>query len=480
MRILVDQLADINATHVRVAEELAREHEIVYWIRIEEVVQIEKTKFPGTIFHDYQDAIHGRPATGFDTSIFEPWGSEDILKYARWESETLSMMDKAHANWPINRRKDFYYELLRYWGGVLDQLKPECILFNAPPHQVFNFVLYAIAKERGIPTVLFDEHVLLRRVLGSTDYRVGNEALAEAAQRWGAQESASIDDLPPYMKQHYLKVSGTPEPTPQYLTDFKRETTPLKNFVRRLHAVVPFIKDGSIFERGSRRFFKMLKPNLKKLYERVQRPVDFQAPFVYMPLHYQPECTTSPQGGVYVEQLLMVRTLAAALPDGWEVYVKEHPAQWPGHWGHFTPQRYEEFYDELARIPRVRVVPISTSTFELADRAKATATASGTAAWESILRGKCALVFGYPSFMHAPGIYQTRSVAECRDALAAIETGAAPSTQEILAFLRLYDQVSFRGTISLPSDGQTYGDKEEWQYYFEAIQDALSKIWSTK
>ena len=47
MKILIDQLADINAEHIRTAEELRKKHDIVYWIRIEEVVPFDKALFPG-------------------------------------------------------------------------------------------------------------------------------------------------------------------------------------------------------------------------------------------------------------------------------------------------------------------------------------------------------------------------------------------------------------------------------------------------
>ncbi|MDP2946803.1 MAG: capsule biosynthesis protein, partial [Nanoarchaeota archaeon] len=70
------------------------------------------------------------------------------------------------------------------------------------------------------------------------------------------------------------------------------------------------------------------KQNLKKEYNSVQTKPDFDKKFIYVPLNLQPECSTSPQGNIFVDQILMIETLSASLPSDWIIYVKEHPIQW--------------------------------------------------------------------------------------------------------------------------------------------------------
>src|SRR5271166_613644 len=64
---------------------------------------------------------------------------------------------------------------------------------------------------------------------------------------------------------------------------------------------------------------------LRKDYERRAAPVDLSANYIYVPLHVQPERSTSPNGGIYVHSELMIETLAHAIPTNWLVYVQEHP-----------------------------------------------------------------------------------------------------------------------------------------------------------
>src|SRR3989338_2152553 len=203
--------------------------------------------------------------------------------------------------------------------------------------------------------------------------------------------------------------------------------TPLHNLRRLLKASVAFIKDGTIIERAVMKLFKLMKRNLLDEHRQYESEADFGKPYVYFPLQYQPELTTSPLGGVFVDQLLAIKILAAALPNGWQVYVKEHPAQLGVHGGNETAGRWLGYYKTIAAIPHVRLVPINTNTFALGDHAKATATMTGTAAWEAIMRGKPAIVFGYPWFQHAPGILRAESVEDCRRAFDKIASGFKPA-----------------------------------------------------
>ena len=47
--------------------------------------------------------------------------------------------------------------------------------------------------------------------------------------------------------------------------------------------------------------------------------------YVYMPLNYEPESAIDVQSGFYRDQLAVVRRVAAAVPAGYALVVKEHP-----------------------------------------------------------------------------------------------------------------------------------------------------------
>ena len=475
MRLMIDLMVASNAEHIRSLEELQKDHEILYWIRMENVAPFDHARFPQTIFHDYHDAVRGIGAKKIDASAFESWDPDSIAALAKWEMIFLVMMDKWYPHWPVTKRYDFYYELLRYWGGLLDQLMPDAVIFNGPPHHMYNLVLYMLAKERGIKTVLFDVTFRMDRAQALKDFTKGNDVLARAARDGFPGPSIELGDLPHYAQEYYREVTGSSKPSPQHFTAFNKEHVWFRVAMRRLKGLYPFLKDGSIFERAISRMMKKMRLNSKDEYLRLQQPADLSIPFVYFPLHYQPECTTSPQGGIFVDQIHLIRMLATALPQGWEIFVKEHPAQWPAHLGDFTPQRYHDFYVDIASIPGVRLVPVATNTFKLADRAQATATVSGTAAWESVLRGKCAIISGYPWFMHAPGLLRVADVGSCRQAFTTIQSGTIPDRQEIFKYFALMDSVSFPSHLDVMAyTVRAYPPGVESQAMLDVLREALA------
>ena len=89
----------------------------------------------------------------------------------------------------------------------------------------------------------------------------------------------------------------------------------------------------------------------------------------------------------------MLKILSASLPDGWLVYVKEHPAQWLKRGFNFAASRYRGYYEKISKIKNVRLVPVQTDTYSLMRGAEAVATVSGVPGTEAILRQKPVLIF---------------------------------------------------------------------------------------
>lgn len=125
---------------------------------------------------------------------------------------------------------------------------------------------------------------------------------------------------------------------------------------------------------------------------------DFEKPFIYFPLHLQPEQTTSSLGGKYVDQILAVEKLAKKLPAGWKIYVKENPKQ-TGF------MRGPLFFKRLLGIERVVLVDRKVPTNSLMQYAKMIATIVGTAGYEAVCGGRPVITFGSAWYRDLPGIY---------------------------------------------------------------------------
>ncbi|MBC8342365.1 MAG: capsule biosynthesis protein, partial [Bacteroidetes bacterium] len=138
----------------------------------------------------------------------------------------------------------------------------------------------------------------------------------------------------------------------------------------------------------------------KRLNNFIRHDINLDVPFVYFPLHFQPEKTTSNWGGIYNDQVLALERLSTAIPPDWKIYIKENPKQ-NGY------MRGKWFFERLKSIPNLIMVPIDMNTYELLDKSQFVATVTGTAGWEAITGGKNALIFGWGVWYKSlPGVFQ--------------------------------------------------------------------------
>jgi len=127
------------------------------------------------------------------------------------------------------------------------------------------------------------------------------------------------------------------------------------------------------------------------------RSVDLDQPYVYVPLHSQPEMSASTFGGIYRDQVLMIEAVSRSIPDDWKIFVKENPRQ-----GAYA--RGPLYFHRLDGLPKVQLVPSSTSSQALVARAKVVATVAGTAGCEGLLSGVPAVTFGGAWYKSLEGV----------------------------------------------------------------------------
>jgi hypothetical protein len=150
-------------------------------------------------------------------------------------------------------------------------------------------------------------------------------------------------------------------------------------------------------------------------------------PYVFYPLHMEPEAALSVHGSYFENQLEIVRNLARSLPAGWDLVVKDHPVM-----RGLRPLRY---FRALQRIPKVRVLKLSTPSNQVVAGARVVATVSSSVGLEAALLGWPVIVFGDAGWDHAP---TARKIGVLSDLPALVrelaDAGLGPDHPEVLAF----------------------------------------------
>lgn len=429
----------------------------------------DKDNFPNTIFHHCFDATKNIPPAGIDVSKFEPPSKEIIEKLYQYGWQALAMIGRAdYLNLPFTKKRNVYYQYIKFWHGMLKKFQPDAILFTDIPHSAAGHTLYSLAKALSVKTIMLDQLTIESRALlvddykesalellkyfkenESKDYKVENLS-ADIKDYYLQQLDSNIDSTPLYQKTAY---GNAPMRLPKYkivvkhifhFTFFKTALAYLGMlFTKRRMGIINDNILGIKFKLIANKWRKVNKSSEKE-YIKLQSKPDLTKKFIYVPLNHQPEKTTCPMGGVFDDQILMIDILASSLPDGWVIYVKEHTKQWgPGSVGSHL-YRYKDYYQQIAKFKNTYLAPVNISSYDLINKAQAVATATGTAGWEAIMRSKPALVFGYIWYMYCEGAFKVSDADSCRQAINKIAQGYKIDQQKVINFLAALDNNSIR------------------------------------
>lgn len=427
---------------------------------------------------------------GVDWNAIRPLDAEIIEDMRDCEAVVLKMIGRyipympqyvITADMPFLDRRRMYFEHLRYWNHMLEEHKIDILLMNHQPHQAYDYVLYELCRKKDIPVFFIIRTYTVGGCFLTRDWEDSSPELREAYIR--LQNEYADADLPVELSEDYECIYNffreslpAPEFLPQeYVRAKNAEATPFfvrlfKFVLRKPRRFITSILSREFWARKRRERITL------RLYDTLAREPNFSAQYIYVPLHLQPEASTLPFAGPYEDQELIVQMLAAHLPKGWRLYIKENPRQ-DERW------RSEEFYRSLAAIPSVTLVPKSTDTYALLDSARAVATATGTVAFEAMLRQKPSLMFGHIFWEYGPGVFTVHDSEDCKTALEIIERrGSLHTERDARLFLRALEETTLpypgsrRSPIHIPEEEEPEREMEKAGIVGDAIKEAILSL----
>jgi hypothetical protein len=359
------------------------------------------------------------------------WLTVDLLEQLAW-AETLvyPMMERLDPlrSQTFAQRRLLYQHLLCYWSGFLERTKLDVVLFGSVPHEVSDFILYALCKQRKILTLIVNYTRLPGVCYFSTEF--GPHGMIRRDHSGSRELSAAVRANIAGIRRDY--ASAIPIDTkelleravfgglPKLLDHATRVLRAPGWAARRACSVVSIL--------ANRTFDKLRDFAQRKINEAEWQAIKADYParaegfvtphrYVYFLLNFQPESTTSPLGQRFVDQHIAVAMLARYLPAECTIVVKEHPAQLLefDHYNYLGRDR--SFYERLSQVSRVRFAPTNADHFKLLDGALLVASVNGTAGWEAVVRRKPAIVFGEAWYQNAPGVFRIRTDSDCAAAI---------------------------------------------------------------
>jgi hypothetical protein len=460
---------------IDVVENLTQQHgwEPCYWTGDPAFKVQVKRAFPKVVFHSNIDAIRGISTP--ECRTLEPAVIDQPLleELAFCQTVSLHMMNRMDRSnvFSFQEREQLFKQYLGFWSTVLDHFSPDVVVTPVSPHLVYDYVLYCLCKRKKIPTILFEQTSMDGWIYPEDRFETGSLALKnryqELLRSW---DSGSLKKIPLTAEAtaYLQRVSGDyASAVPFYMKDqfaqnnlvayLGKELLLHPNNIpemmrkgRYLFSRSHYVKQkGKSIRDSDMKGFEYLfckleglkkKNALKRYYQSLEKPAEFEQPYLYFPLHYQPENTSCPLGEAFVDQFLIVDMLARCVQAGWKIYVKEHSSQWHPKM-HGECSRSTEFYDRAVALPNVQLVPVSTPNFELIDHARAVVTITGTAGWEAVVRGRPVLLYGHAWYKFCEGVFYVPSVDACKAALSKIQQGYTVDRERVRLFLSAVQEI---------------------------------------
>jgi len=372
-----------------------------------------------------------------------------ILKdLASCESEALKMMDRfQNTNGLLfyEKRINLYHKQVRYWLNYLKKNKIDTCVFGTIPHVVHDYIIFSLCKYLGIKTSMFYRFPILpnrnvslysmtdwitqdpeicekynfhlknpealklkKNFLGYLDLQSGNKGKTFTGIMRSNKGLSKLFKISNYNKFIKYKID-------HWSTTFQRRSDLKNNLLTRAHP----------------RFFS------KKRISYLQAP-NLDEKFIYASLHFQPECSTSPMGGQYVHQDLMIEALIKNIPADYKIYIKPHIY---GGLAQSLSRRIK--FDH-----RTFLVAPSLNSYEFIKNSSAVATVTGTAGWEAFLNKKPVLMFGENFYKAAPGVFSIQSSEDFILSNKKIfDENFKIETDMIHAFLKSMQEISFEGWV---------------------------------
>ncbi|HOY37856.1 MAG TPA: hypothetical protein PLK75_01020 [Bacteroidales bacterium] len=421
----------VSDPFLKVAIQLCEKYNIepIYWIGYhndasEQDVQIT---FPDIIYHRYYDAWTGiLPEKTRHFADETPEDIDFINSHCFEEINALSIMDRMDPDrfsFPFAERQMLYRKYIRYWTGFIKSKKPDVLISAIYPHRIYDYPLYALCRHFGIKIISFYPVSIPSRIIPINSIDNFGTKIKEKYRELISSPNADLSlskDIEGYFQKlrgaydtaspYYIKINANRDK--QTSNVFKAAWVFLKNpkFYNEkntkilFHGIELLFKQKNKDVEDSKRYpfiaymrillkKRLMQKRLRKFYDSIAQKPDLTQKYIYFAMHYQPEASTTPIGGVFTEQLMAIRQLSAAIPDNWKIYVKENFYQFVNY-SHGHLGRIKKHYTDALSIPKVVLVPTSIPSFELADNAMAVSTITGTVGIESVVRGKPVIVFG--------------------------------------------------------------------------------------
>ena len=406
----------------------------------------------------------------YDMNSLLPLDKEILEKMLPYESTAMKMLVRNMERdiYTYDESKRLYLNHLRFWNHMFVSHQINYVVQVCVPHHCHDYIIYALAKVYNCGLTVNVTTSIWNHSIPMTDLYKPNGQLLRKYEEYRKETKVELSD---FIENYYnallfenreqgkqllyggrskkqyvaLRKSNYEE---YFLREnvWKRNKSHYKKLV--LNGILKCNKNEILkqkqllkYEKGLRKRARIKQAQMRsvKYYDSLAQIPDYSEKYVIFYLHYQPEATTLPLAGVFVEQELVISILAKALEKfGIRLWIKEHFLQ---------PYRTKKFYDDINNIPNVKLIQSMVDSKDILQHSVAAATCNGTVIQESIFNGRPVMIFGNGPFIGAPGTFRCADIDSVQYAMEQILNGFTVEQHDVRAYLKAFDEYSIYTNI---------------------------------
>jgi len=397
-------------------------------------------------------------------------------------ADRVIMQEQLVREYPHDRLRYSHEDLLKMLqvrakaiDEMMERERPD-IVFGIPPGGLGSMLFYHLARAHGARTLYVAPTNIPNRYVLSKDYTTftnvdascKNEADQLLASEHGSWARTHLETFRKAPVPNFEKTTPASQPvTRSQQFRAKKIAKALKEILKTIRGhyaspdrkdydyIHPFWQNADLVKRKLRNL-----RGVSDLYDRFN-PAE---PFAFFPLHYEPELSLLVLAPRFTDQIHLIGQIARALPVGMPLCVKEHPAM--------AQYRPRSFYKRLKKIPNVKLIPSTLSSFDVVPRAKLVTTITGTVGWEASLFGVPVISFGNQNFNALANVTHCTDLERLPYVIRERLHNPAYDERDVLAYLAALHKHSFE--IDLKQIWEEETDQEKRRRGIAPLANAIA------
>ena len=319
---------------------------------------------------------------------------------------------------------------------ILEETKPDFLIMSQT-NLHHNHLFHEICKSKGIRILMLGPSRFGFRNIISTD----SEKMDETFKNINSSSSQQTwDDL-----QNYLKRFDSFKNSTQWKKRF------LSSRLKHIQSALNFLFTSNSNVKTHYTYYGRTKFNVltKQVYYSIiekyrsyfidkhfTSDLNSKRPFVYFPLHEEPEAILLLNSPFNTNQLEIIKQIAKSLPIGHDLFVKEHFIMNSRGW------RKTSFYKEIMDLPNVKLIHPTVSPKKILEKCSLVITIAGTSGLEAALNKKPCIIFTDTLYDKLPSVIRLKNIEELpKTIIDSLQIIVNPS--DLIEYAQFIDENSF-------------------------------------